>query len=122
VYDGDESGLQKTIPGEVLYQDISEKSSTAFTLTRYFNYRDAEPTKMVDDNQDESKSTKDFVMFVESVDGSIEGKAKLKEAAYDLQRAYEHVYGEGIEQSFVRIVEVQSKEEEATLSLDFSHP
>jgi DNA/RNA-binding domain of Phe-tRNA-synthetase-like protein len=114
----DRDKMETTKLGEVLYQDISQESITV--LTRYFNHRDTERTKIVDVNEDEEKSTKDFVLIIESVDGSEEGKAKLLETANDLAGMYSKVYGDGLVTSFVRVVELSSEDDKdgATLSLD----
>lgn len=117
----DTERIEMTLEGETLYQDVSCDMSDTVVLTRYWNYRDAEPTKIVDDHEDESKSTKDFVLFIESVDGSPEGRAKLEATAKDLEEVYRVVYGrESVLQSYVRILELGSESQERrSMSLDW---
>lgn len=115
VLHGDEARFEKTKIGEVLYQDVS--SDATVTLTRYFNHRDGEKTKIVDATADQEKSTKEFVLIIESVDGSKEGKIKLQETADELEKAYRLVYGKEILHTYVRIVEL-SEQEESIVSLD----
>ncbi|UZJ53660.1 hypothetical protein CBS101457_002980 [Exobasidium rhododendri] len=86
----DEGRMETTKPTEVLYLDQSGDASA--TLTRYWNHLDAELTKIVDDAEDEGHSTHDMVLFIESVDGSDEGRHRLQEAANDLEEAYRLVY------------------------------
>lgn len=118
VREDDQEHYEMTKPGEVVYQDVSKASTTV--LTRYFNHRDSERTKIVDSiSSDETKSTKDFVLIVESIDGSQEGKAKLFETAQDLVKMYSMVYGNGLIKSYVRTVDLCNQGEEAILSLDF---
>lgn len=103
--------------GEVVYQDESGIKPPV-VVCRYWNHRDAEPTKIGDDHDDETRSTKDFVLFVESIDGSETGQQKLLQTAADLERAYGAVYGSGVKQSYVRLLEA-SLVDDAEISLDW---
>lgn len=117
----DTERMETTSNGETLYRDVAQDGSKTVVLTRYWNYRDAEPTKIVDDHEDECNSTRDFVLFIESVDGSSDGRAKLENTARDLEEAYRVVYGrEDVLQSYVRVLEMQSGSQEVTsMSLDW---
>jgi DNA/RNA-binding domain of Phe-tRNA-synthetase-like protein len=126
VLSGDSDKMERTKPGEIIYQCLSDGTGEALTLTRYLNYRDAEPSKIFDDPDDESKSTRDFVLLIESLDPSPQGREKLQTTANDLLQTYVKVYGqENVVQSYVRIAaggelaSVEEKECGAELSLDW---
>jgi DNA/RNA-binding domain of Phe-tRNA-synthetase-like protein len=71
---------EKTKNGEVVYHD------DARLLTRAWNHRDCEPTKITDD-------TTKFVLFIEDTSGP-EGSAEVVErAVQDLKELYEEVFG-----------------------------
>lgn len=115
---------EQTTPREFLYLDLPLSENVdrnarfqPTVLTRYLNYRDAESTKIVDDPVSESKSTKDFVLFVESLDDSLSGQDALARAGNDLVQAYKDVYGAGVAKSYVRIVAMT--ENGAAMSLDW---
>lgn len=113
--------METTLEGETLYQDVpAQGSAEPVVLTRYWNHRDAEPTKIRDSLEDEEQSTKDLILFIESVDGSPEGVAKLAATAKDLEEAYRDVYGSHqVLQSYVRTLRMTSDAGKVQMSLDW---
>lgn len=108
--------FEDTTPGEVLYLDCVGADTAPRVLTRYFNYRDADYTKIVDE-ANETESTKDFILFVESLDSTEAGITLLQAAADDLLKAYTEVYGAGLKSSYIRIASMTGSG--AELNLDW---
>ena len=71
---------EKTKKGEVVYLD------DARVLTRAWNHRDCEPTKIAD-------TSTEFAIFVEDTGGNNEGGADVGKAVEDLKGLYESVFG-----------------------------
>jgi len=117
--------FEQTSVGEYIYCDLGDADVAdaaavgTRVLTRHLNHRDGEATKICDE-ADEAHSTRDFVLFVEALDGSAAGREKLKRTAEDLEQAYVAVYGaESVERSYVRIVELVKGACTAELALDW---
>ena len=71
----------KTKKGEVIYVD------DARVLTRAWNYRDCEPTKIAADR------TTEFLLIIDDTNGHDEGPVNLSKAVEDLKGLYETVFG-----------------------------
>ncbi|KAJ3167834.1 hypothetical protein HDU87_001427 [Geranomyces variabilis] len=88
-------GTEATDAGELIYSD------DARVLTRMWNYRDSDATKIVDkaaggkdgESQPDGTTTTDFLLFVEDVGPDAEaGVARLNAAMQSLAEAYLQVY------------------------------
>ena len=108
--------MEDTKAGEVIYRLLDDSIPTPITLTRNLNYRDGEKTKIVDDQEDEKNSTKDLLLIIEDLSETEEGKQNLYKTANDLEQFYKSVFGQYVEQSYVRILDYKGGE---SLNLDW---
>jgi len=75
-----DASAEKTKKGEIVYRDDVR------VLTRAFNHRDCEPTKIADE-------TTEFVIIIEDTSGTPNGAKGLENATEDLKGLYEEVFG-----------------------------
>ncbi|RUS22210.1 hypothetical protein BC937DRAFT_89998 [Endogone sp. FLAS-F59071] len=76
---------EKTNVGEVVYRDASR------VLTRMWNYRDSDVTKIVD-GTDGALATRNFMLFVEEVDMEETTQHELEAAMANLAESYGKVF------------------------------
>ena len=72
-------GAEKTKEGEVVYRDDVR------VLTRAWNHRDCEPTKISNDSSE-------FAIFVEDTRGTVEGEEQVRSAVENLKQLYQSVF------------------------------